>query len=79
MSASQNDPVARMRHAKRRLNELVAIAREFLDSNPYDVQVRRRDSEFEFYLARADRIPEQLSLVAGDAIHAMRATLDNLV
>jgi hypothetical protein len=68
-----------MRHAERRLNELIAIATQFLRSHPYDVPVRQHDSEFEFYLARADRVPEQLSLVAGDVIHAMRATLDNLV
>lgn len=79
VSVSQNDPVTRLRHARRRLNELVAIAAEFFDSSPYDVQVRRQNGEFEFYLARADPIPEQLSLVAGDAIHAMRAALDNLV
>jgi hypothetical protein len=81
VSASPDGPLLKLDRAKKHIADLEVAIRNFWDSDPYQV-VNEPDAESgqDVYIVRvrADP-PQELSAIAGDAIHNLRATLDLLV
>jgi hypothetical protein len=70
----------RIEWAEQRLNELWAAIDAYLARDPVDVQVE--DAGPGNYLFRGhvrQEPPDELSLLAGDFVHNLRASLDNLI
>lgn len=81
MPGGQDDPTLRLAHAAVHIEVLKLAVREFLDSSPFTVTVTVTENEREQVVTLDDDVefPAEISLIAGDAIHSMRAALDNLV
>lgn len=71
-------PTLKLRRANYHLSDLDARLREFATPHPYDVVTERDEvakaTEHKFHMVKV--IPEEWSLVVGDMLHNLRATLD---
>jgi hypothetical protein len=73
------DPLARLERADEHVAALRRAAREYLASDPYEIydeQIARDTRVLRVRIRQAP--PRRLGIMFGDAIHAMRAALDNL-
>jgi hypothetical protein len=67
--------------ADRHIGELETVLRAFIDSNPY-LMGTKRDPEtgrLIYYVVKAEPIPVELALIAGDVLQNLRSALDYLV
>lgn len=71
-------------HACFRMNELMYACRQYLASKPFSIERELFDSHgaipsVRFRYRVSTRPPPRLGLLAGEVVHQLRATLDNLV
>lgn len=79
--ASIDGPKLKLDRAKKHLTDLESACDRFLDSNPYTI-IAKDNPEAEqrqHRLVRAEKPPDCLSLIAGDAVHNLRSALDHLI
>jgi len=74
-------PKLKVKRAKKHIAELEALIHAFYKTNPYELY-REQDAKTGEYVHRMrvhSTIPAELSAVTGDAVHNLRAALDQLV
>jgi hypothetical protein len=74
-------PRAKIERAKQHVGDLEAEIRRFLDSGPYEV-IADEQSEPGYRIYKLSKVvdpPYQIALIAGDAVHNARSSLDLLV
>lgn len=74
-------PRAKVERAKHHVGELQAAVAEFFETHPYEV-IPENDTEAGQRLYKVSKVappPDSLSLIAGDIVHNLRASLDLLV
>jgi hypothetical protein len=72
--------VLKLKRAKEHIADLNLQISAFFQTNPYRIQIKR-DPETRkpiYYMARVDRTPDCLALIAGDAIQNLMSALDHL-
>lgn len=79
MTQGQRDPVLRLEHARRHLLRLDGLLRDFFKRDPWTVEVTEESGEHVVVLVGARQVPAEVGLTVGDAVNAMRSSLDNLV
>lgn len=74
-------PKLKLEWAKRHINELKATIGEFFESEPYELvhEVDSQTGENVYRLRVHKSVPVELSAILGDAVHNLRAALDQLV
>jgi hypothetical protein len=73
-------PLAKIERAKRHVHEVDLLQRQFLSTEPYDVQVDKtsQPGKILYKAVRVETPPVELVLATGDAIHNLRSALDHL-
>ncbi len=66
--------------AKQHMVELRKEIKNFSDTHPYKISTKRDPltNHLIYYVARAESLPLQISLITGDIIHNLRSALDHL-
>jgi hypothetical protein len=73
-------PLLKLNRAKFHIQNLDAALKEFSASNPYRIGTKTdpKTGETIYYLTSVDPVPPIISLLVGDALHNLRASLDHL-
>jgi hypothetical protein len=81
MAASLEGPNLKLKWAEEHLNYLGSVIQAFYETNPYEISVEDNPEagQREHRVVRAEPIPPQFALIAGDCIHNMRSALDHLI
>ena len=71
----------KIERAEKHLHDLQAVQQGFLDSNPYDLRIQdnSESGRRETIVTRADPIPADIDVIAGDVIHNLRSALDHVI
>ncbi len=66
--------------ADKHIGELRDLLASFYAVQPYKCRVKqdRRTQEQIYYVSKVGRVPEELAIIAGDALHNLRSALDHL-
>lgn len=66
--------------AKQLKKELEKTLKIFFDSQPYKIDTKSdaKSKRLIYYLTKADKVPEEIALIAGDIIQNLRSSLDHL-
>jgi hypothetical protein len=84
MSSASQARISDVRHkierAKKHIRDLNGAIGAFLDSSPYEIATKQDPQTRHpiHYLAKVADVPAEISLIAGDAIHNLRPSLDHL-
>lgn len=81
MTASLDNPFAKLRRAGEHLNTLHEATQAYIDGEPYDITVAREpESDWDvFYIRVREQPPLRLGAILGDYLQNLRSALDNLV
>jgi hypothetical protein len=79
--AETNQIQLKVGRADKHIGELQTVLRAFIDSRPYVVGTKRdpQTRRLIYYIARAEPIPVEVALIAGDVLQNLRTALDYLV
>lgn len=79
--ASLKGPQLKLERAKRHIKDLEASIERFFETDPYEIRVQdhAETGKREHTVVRAVDVPDELSVIAGDAIHNLRSALDHLI
>jgi hypothetical protein len=75
----------KVQHGEKHISNLDTTIKSFFESAPFHLRMEDNPNlpkgvlERDFYLAKAEDIPIEVSFVAGDALHNLRSALDHLV
>jgi hypothetical protein len=84
MSSGSQARISDVRHkierAKKHIRDLDSAIGAFLNSSPYEIATKQDPQTRRpiHYLAKVADVPAEISLIAGDAIHNLRSSLDHL-
>lgn len=72
------DPLLKIERARHHINNLQSRVESFLANKPFVLMEkhRRRAGETDYYVEVRERIPTELPLIIGDAVHNLRGALD---
>jgi hypothetical protein len=78
---SLRGPELKLERAKSHIGDLVAAIERFYETDPYDglMQDNPETERREFTVTRADPLPDELTVISGDAVHNLRSALDHLI
>jgi hypothetical protein len=76
-----DDVKLKIERADKHINDLNLVLRAFIDSGPYVVGTKRdpQTRRLIYYIVKAEPIPVEAALIAGDVLQNLRSALDYLV
>lgn len=74
------DPLLKIERAKQHINDLNGKVAEFLSHSPFQLRIRQSSNPPQrfIFFQNNRRIPDEFSLIVGDAVHNLRTALDQL-
>jgi hypothetical protein len=81
MSSSSDGIRAKLERAKQHILDFERAKKAFIDAKPYRLRLKhdRKTGIWEHRIDALESVPFSLSVIAGDVVHNLRATLDYLV